>query len=84
MHVTQPTLIDSPASRFDKLSFAKYVKDIGRDYKEQAIKLVYFCRTFAQAQDGTSSSYEELRRYYSQIMPILGRVSLFRKYATGR
>jgi hypothetical protein len=84
MHVTQPPPIDSSAPRFDKLSFANYVKNIGRDYREQAIKLVSFCRVFAQAQKQTRSSYEELRRYYSQIMPILRPVSLFRKYATGR
>lgn len=84
MGVTQPTPIDSSASRFDKLSFAKYVKDIGRDYREQAIKLVSLCRSFAQAQKQIHNSYEELRRYDSQIMPILSPVSLFRKYAAGR
>ena len=83
MGAAQPTPTGSE-SRFDKLSFVKYVKDIGRDYREQAIKLVSFCRTFAQAQEQTRSSYDELRRYDSQIMLILGPVQLFRKCATGR
>ena len=83
MSATQPTPINSE-SHFDKLSFVKYVKDIGRDYREQAIKLVSFCRTFVQGQVQTRSSYEELSRYHSQIMLILGPVPLFRKCATGR
>ena len=80
-----PPILPTPAGKaahtgpavpysFDKLSFVKYVKNIGRDYREQAIKLVYFCRIFAQAQEQTRSSYDELRRYYSQIMPTLGPV----------
>jgi hypothetical protein len=84
MHTTHPTHIDSPVPPFDRLSFVKYVKNIGRDYRQQAIKLVSVCRTFAQAQKQTRSSYDEFRRYYSQIMPILGPVQLFRKCATGR
>ena len=67
MHVTQPTPTGVPAKSpaFDKLSFVKYVKDIGRQYRKQAMKLVSICRTFAQAQLQTLSSYDELRRYYS-------------------
>jgi len=64
MHDTQPTPISvsakSPA--FDKLSFVKYVKDIGKQYRKQAMKLVSISRTFAQAQEHTRSSYNELRR----------------------
>jgi hypothetical protein len=71
MHATHATPIDSP---FDKLSFVKYVKDIGREYRQQAVKLVSICRTFAQAQKQTRSSYDEFRRCYSQIMSILGSV----------
>jgi hypothetical protein len=71
MHATS---IDPPLPSFDKLSFLKYVKNIGREYRQQAIKLVSFCRTFAQAQKQTRSCYDEFRRYYSQIMPILSPV----------
>ena len=84
MHPTHPTPTDYSERPFDKLSFVKYVKDIGREYKQQAIKLVSFCRSFSQAQAQTRSSYDEFRRYYSQIMPILCPVQqLFRKCVTG-
>ncbi len=74
MHATHATPIDSSAPPFDKLSFVKYVKYIGREYRQQAIKLVSICRTFTQAQNQSRSSYDELRRYYSQTIPILGPV----------
>lgn len=66
MHTTRP--IQVPASTpakspaFDGLSFVKYMKNIGRQYKKQAMELVSICRLFAQAQDQTSRSYDDLRR----------------------
>lgn len=66
MHATQPTStsVSAKSPAFDKLAFVKYVKDIGRQYRKQAMKLVSISRTFAQAQaqEQTRSSYEELRR----------------------
>jgi hypothetical protein len=84
MHATHATPIDSLAPPFDKLSFVKYVKDAGREYRQQAVKLISICRDFVLAKKQTRSSYDELRRYYSQIMRILGPVQLFRKCATDR
>jgi hypothetical protein len=62
---------------FDELSFARYMEDIGREYRNQALELISICRSLAQAKNQTRSSYDELRRYYSHIMPILGPVQLF-------
>ncbi len=73
MGVTRVNPNDPSEPRFDKLSFVRYMKNIGREYREQAIKLVTICRTFVQAQKQTRNSYEELTRY-AQAMPILGRV----------
>jgi hypothetical protein len=80
MHPLHPTL-----PPFDKVSSLKYVKkDVGREYRIRAKTLVFICRIFVQAGKQTLSSCDELRRYHSQIMPILGPVQLFRKCATGR
>ncbi|KAH9995276.1 hypothetical protein BJV77DRAFT_238691 [Russula vinacea] len=39
------------SSGFDKYSFIKYMKNIGRVYRKQATELVSICRSFVQAQD---------------------------------
>ena len=57
-----PISIEAKSRAFDKLAFLKYVKDIGGQYRKQALKLVSISRTFAQAQEQTRSSYDELRR----------------------
>ena len=36
---------------FDKISFIKYMKNIGRAYRKQATELVSISRTFVQAQE---------------------------------
>ena len=36
---------------FDKISFIKYMKNIGKAYRKQATELVSISRTFVQAQD---------------------------------
>jgi hypothetical protein len=59
-------LVASPA--FDKLAFVKYVKDVGREYRREAMTSISLCQTFIKAQEQTRSSYEELRRYCSQII----------------
>src|SRR6267154_3008718 len=80
MHPPHPT----SEPRFDNLSFVKEMKDNGREYRNQAIELISICQNFVQAQNQSRSSYDELRRYYSQIMPLLCPDQLFRKCATGR
>ena len=76
MHAT-PISVSAKSPSFDKLAFLKYVKDNGRAYRERSIELISICRTFSQAKKKTRSSYNELKRYCSQIMPILGSVQLF-------
>jgi hypothetical protein len=64
--MTAPT--SNPASAkakspvFDGLSFVKYMKDIGRAYRKQAMELVSTCRIFAQAQEQLFRPYDDLRR----------------------
>jgi hypothetical protein len=41
--------------KFDKLSFVKYMKNIGRAYRKQAMELVSICRVFVQVQVGELS-----------------------------
>ncbi|KAF8497904.1 hypothetical protein F5888DRAFT_1906654 [Russula emetica] len=81
MHATQPTPISVPSKplAFDKLSFVKYVKDIGRRYIKQAMKLVSISRTFAQAQEHTPSSYDELRSVLQVVDDALGSATEARK-----
>ncbi|KAH9173203.1 hypothetical protein EDB89DRAFT_1960421 [Lactarius sanguifluus] len=38
----------SPKNHFDKLSFLKYMKNIGRAYRKQATELISICRFFVQ------------------------------------
>ncbi|KAI9439129.1 hypothetical protein H4582DRAFT_118549 [Lactarius indigo] len=47
---------------FDKLSFAKYMKNIGRAYRKQAMELISTCRTFVQAGEGSASQDADLKR----------------------
>ena len=48
-------------SNFDKLSFVRYMKNIGRAYRKQAVELVSLCRTFVQAQEQSPESSDNLR-----------------------
>ncbi|KAH9173176.1 hypothetical protein EDB89DRAFT_743725 [Lactarius sanguifluus] len=50
------------SSRFDKLSFAKYMKNIGRAYRKQAMELVSICRTFVQAGERSVSQDADLKQ----------------------
>ena len=50
------------ARPFDKLPFVKYAKDIGREYRKQAMKSISIGRTFLQALHQTRSAYDESRR----------------------
>jgi len=47
---------------FDKFSFIKYMKNIGRAYRKQAMELVSVCRLFVQVQKQTPASDATLRR----------------------
>jgi hypothetical protein len=47
---------------FDKLGFVKHMKNTGRSYKKQAMELISISRLFAQAQEQTSCSDDDLRR----------------------
>ena len=48
--------------RFDKLSFIKYIRNIGRPYRKRATELVSICRCFVQVQAQTPGSDAKLRR----------------------
>ncbi|KAH8993689.1 hypothetical protein EDB92DRAFT_1944383 [Lactarius akahatsu] len=50
------------SSDFDKLSFAKYMKNIGRAYRKQAMELVSICRTFIQAGERSVSQDADLKQ----------------------
>ncbi len=49
-------------SNFDKLSFVRYMKNIGRAYRKQATELVSLCRAFVQVQEQTPGSDAKLRK----------------------
>jgi hypothetical protein len=49
-------------SRFDKLSFANYMKNISRAYRKQAMELISICRLFVRAQKQIPASDATLRR----------------------
>ncbi|KAH9955533.1 hypothetical protein BGW80DRAFT_1450535 [Lactifluus volemus] len=52
----------SPSTvNFDKYSFKKYMKNIGRAYRKQAIELISACRDFVQAREQSYQSDIELR-----------------------
>ncbi|KAH9051166.1 hypothetical protein EDB83DRAFT_2398339 [Lactarius deliciosus] len=50
------------SSHFDRLSFAKYMKNIGRAYRKQAMELVSICRTFVQAGERSVSQDADLKQ----------------------
>ena len=60
----------SQTSNLDKLSFAKYMKNIGRAYRKQAMELVSTCRTFVQAGDRSISQDADLRKW----VPVLNLI----------
>lgn len=62
MHTTPgPSSAPTTPPDFDKRSFLKSMKDIGRPYRKRAAKLVSICRTFVQAQNKTPDSHYKLR-----------------------
>ncbi|KAH9955998.1 hypothetical protein BC827DRAFT_1234259 [Russula dissimulans] len=62
MHSTPTVTGTSPdrPPKFDKLSFLKYMKNIGRAYRKQATELVSMCRTFFQAHEQNDEAYARL------------------------
>ncbi|KAI0287774.1 hypothetical protein BC826DRAFT_738977 [Russula brevipes] len=61
MHHTTSVNDSDQSRKFDKLSFIKYMKNIGRAYRKQATELVSICRAFVQAQEQTPDSDSVLR-----------------------
>lgn len=49
-------------SNLDTLSFAKYMKDIGRAYRKQAMELITICRTFVQVGERSVPQDAHLRK----------------------
>jgi hypothetical protein len=39
------------SSKFDSYSFRKYMNDIGKAYRNQAMELIAICRLFSQAAE---------------------------------
>lgn len=58
------------------------MKDIGREYRQQAIKLVAICRAFAQAQKQSRSSHDEFRSVLQVVDDALYSVTEARKKKT--
>ena len=56
--------MESPAHphNFDKLSFVKYAKNIGRAYRNQILELISICQTFVRTQEQTPESCAKLRK----------------------
>jgi hypothetical protein len=48
--------------KIDAKPFLRYMKYVGRPYRNQAMGLISVCRTFLQAENQTFHSYYELRR----------------------
>jgi len=46
---------------FDKFSFIRYMKNVGRAYRKQATELVFICRAFIQVEEQTPNPDAELR-----------------------
>ena len=46
----------------DKLAFAKYMKNIGRAYRKQAMELVTTCRALVQVGEQSDSQNVDLRK----------------------
>ncbi|KAI0300015.1 hypothetical protein B0F90DRAFT_571146 [Multifurca ochricompacta] len=47
--------------KFDRLGFVKYMKNIGRAYRKQAMELISICRLFVQAEEQSIDAGKELR-----------------------
>jgi hypothetical protein len=64
IHLLAPPIprLDPEVYPIDPKLFLEDMKDIGKQYRNQAMDLISICRTFIQAQEQTFHSYEELRR----------------------
>ncbi|KAF8266956.1 hypothetical protein EI94DRAFT_1701389 [Lactarius quietus] len=51
----------------DKLAFTKYMKNIGRAYRKQAMELISICRTFVQAGERSISQDADLRKVFEVV-----------------
>ncbi|KAH9058111.1 hypothetical protein EDB87DRAFT_952465 [Lactarius vividus] len=49
-------------NRFDKFSFLKYMKNVGRAYRKQAMELISICRFFVQAGERSVRQDAHLRK----------------------
>ena len=52
--------IDVEVLRIDLERFLKYTNNVGRPYRNQALKLISICQTFIQAQIETFRSYDDV------------------------
>ncbi|KAI0251685.1 hypothetical protein BJV78DRAFT_417870 [Lactifluus subvellereus] len=66
-------------SRFDRLGFVKYMKNIGRVYRKQAMELVSICRLFVQAEKQTFDSDMKLREALEAVDEALKRAAEAKK-----
>ena len=57
-----PTPAPVKLPTFDRVSFLKYVKNIGRPYRKRAVELISISRAFFVAQDLTFHPCGELER----------------------
>jgi hypothetical protein len=58
-------------SRLDTLSFAKYMKNVGRAYRKQAMELISICRLFVQAQKQSFRCHSEKVMTFDVIHSLL-------------
>lgn len=65
--MSSPKAVPKSQTNLDKLSFAKYMKNIGRAYRKQAMELVSACRTFVQAGDRSISQDADLRKVLAVV-----------------
>jgi hypothetical protein len=62
LSVLPPKVLSTKSIIFDVLGSVKYMKNIGRLYRTQAMELVNISQTFIQDQEQTIPSYNDLRR----------------------
>jgi len=62
MHTTPTGNTLEQSFNFDKLAFRKYMKNIGRGYRNQAMELISISQIFVQEQEQSLDSDTELRK----------------------
>jgi hypothetical protein len=62
-HANMKVTRSAKSSLFDGVSFVKYMKNINRLYRKQAMELISLYRTFQKTQEQTPDACYDLRRY---------------------